>query len=221
LRTPEGTRISLDKEMPTKLLLLDEEAVRNLIRSRQEQEIDQSDEVWEGVYIVPPLATNPHQDLALALAAILFNIIVAERRGRVQAGANVSNRRTGWKRNFRCPDVVVVLNDSTAIDCGTHWLNGPDFLIEVESPDDASHEKIPFYSQIRVRELLIVHRDSRQLQLYRHDGRELQPVPPSDLQGGNWLVSAVVPLAFRRKVVRRNPRTEVVRTDATPGNWTV
>ena len=37
-------------------------------------------------------------------------------------------------------------------------------------------------------------------------------------QGGKWLASQVVPLAFRRKVVRRVPQTEVRRTDGPPGS---
>jgi Uma2 family endonuclease len=195
--------------------------IRSFIQDRRERDIDKYDEVWDGVYVVPPLANLPHQDLATALAAILYTLITLEGRGRVQAGANVSDRRAGWKRNYRDPDIVVVLNEGRAVDCYTHWLEGPDFLVEVQSPGDETDEKIPFYSQIRVRELLIIHRDTRQLRLYRHDGQQLVPVGPSAYQGGKWLVSAVVSLAFRRRVVRRTPFTEVQRTDGIPGGWTV
>lgn len=209
------------KEMPKKLLILDPDLVREFIQERCEQGIDQDDEVWEGVYIVPPLATNSQQRLATALSAIGFIVITQEGRGQVHAGANVSDRRYGWKRKFRAPDVVMVLAGSRAVDCNTHWMDGPDFLVEVQSPGDQTEEKIPFYGQIRVQELLIIHRDTRQLGLYRHNGKKLVQVKPSDFQGGKWLVSAVVPLAFRRKVLRSGPVTEVQRTDGTPGNWTI
>ena len=209
------------KEMPDKLLILDQDLIREFIQDRRDREIDQYDEVWEGVYIVPPIATNPHQDLVGAMAAILFNVIVLEARGRVFPGANVSDRRVGWKRRFRGPDVVVVLNGGRAVDCTTHWMGGPDFLIEVQTPGDQTEEKIPFYSQIGVQELLIVHRDTRELRLYRHNGNELVQIKPSDLQGVKWLVSKIVPLAFRRKVVRSGPLTEVQRTDGIAGNWTI
>jgi Uma2 family endonuclease len=201
--------------------ILDAGSVVDLIRDRQVRGVDTQDEVWEGVYVVPPLANLAHQDLVIALSAILFHIINLEGRGRVQAGANVSDRRSGWEHNYRSPDIVVALRGGQAVDCTTHWFGGPDCLIEVQSPGDETDQKIPFYSQIRVQELLIIHRDTRQLQLYRHDGQQLVLVESTDFQGGNWLVSQVVPLAFRRKASRRNPRIEVQRTDGQPGSWTV
>ena len=176
----------LEKEgfiMPT-ARILEPDLVEELIRDRQAREIDQWDEVWEGVYVVPPLANNPHQGLGGSVIGILFNVITLEGWGRVQPGANVSDRRIGWKKNYRCPDGVVVLNESAAVDCGTHWFGGPDFLLEAESPGDESFAKIPFYGKIKVRELLIIHRDTREMHLYRHNGEELVPVEPTVLEGG-------------------------------------
>ncbi len=219
---PAGARsFFAEHEMPTKLLILDRELIRELIQDRRDRGVDNYDEVWEGVYIVPPIANVPHQELVLALCVILFNCVTLEGRGRVFPGVNVSDRRVGWKWKFRAPDVVVLLDNGKAVDCRTHLMGGPDFLIEVQSPRDQTEEKIPFYSQLGVRELLVIQRDSRQLQLYRHDGQRLIPVGSSTFQGGKWLVSAVVPLAFRRKVIRGNPLTEVQRTDGVPGHWTV
>ncbi|MCI0460323.1 MAG: Uma2 family endonuclease [Gemmataceae bacterium] len=191
------------------------------IRERQERGIDKYDEIWEGVYVVPPLANLPHQDLALALAVILYNVVVLEDRGRVQAGANVSDRREDWEYNCRVPDVVVVLNEGRAVACGTHWMGGPDFLIEIKSPGDETEEKIPFYAKLKVRELLIIHRDTRELRLYRHNGRKLVAVKAAAHQGGKWLLSQVLPLAFRLGGTEDNPTTEVSRTDGQPGRWTV
>ena len=42
-------------------------------------------------------------------------------------------------------------------------MGGPDFLVEVQSPHDDTEVKIPFYSELQVRELLIIHRDTRAL----------------------------------------------------------
>jgi Uma2 family endonuclease len=201
--------------------ILDPDLTRELVKARQQREVDRYDEVWEGVYVVPPLARNPHQDVATALSGILFNIINLEDRGRVHAGANVSDRRDHWEHNYRCPDVVVVLKGGRAIDCGTHWLGGPDFVVEVESPREKAVRKLPFYSKIQVRELLIVHGETRQLQMYRHDGSQLVNVESSDFKGNKWLKSEVVPLAFRRKVVTKKPHTELQRTDGVSGTWMI
>jgi Uma2 family endonuclease len=222
---------SLDGEIPAvrARILADASAVvihdpvfaKEFIRSRQQREIDKYDEVWEGVYVVPPLAGNTHQGLVGGMSAILFNVIQLEGRGSVFPGANVSDRRENWEHNYRCPDLVVVLKDSQAVDCSTHWFGGPDFLVEVLSPGDVSEKKIPFYSKIRVQELLIIHPDSRQMRLYRHDGQDLVLTDAADFQGSKWLVSKVMAIAFRRRMVKKAARTELCRTDGKPGSWTI
>jgi hypothetical protein len=78
-----------------------------------------------------------------------------------------------------------------------------------------------FYGKIGVRELLIIHRDKRNLRLLRLDDDELVLVKPSFLDGKEWLVSEVLPLAFRRTVVKGTPRTQVRRTDGQQGLWTI
>jgi Uma2 family endonuclease len=117
--------------------------------------------------------------------------------------------------------MVVVLKNSRAIDCSTHFCGGPDFLVEIQSPGDDTEEKVPFYGKIGVRELLIIHRDKRTLRLLRLEGEELVLVRPSSLEGKEWLVSEVLPLAFRRAVRKGIAVTQVRRTDGKPGLWTV
>ena len=43
----------------------------------------------------------------------------------------------------------------------------------------------------------------------------------SELDGKEWLVSDVLPLAFRQTRSKGAPRTQVRRTDGKPGLWTV
>ena len=182
--------------------VLDQDICDDLIRKRKQLGQDHHDEVWDGVYVMPSMPSLDHQDLVTDLVAIFWETVVLEHRGRVQPGANVSDRRVHWKQNFRVPDIVVALKNGQAVDCGTYWFGGPDFLVEIESPGDDTANKLPFYSEIRVRELLIIHRDSRKLTLLRHDGDELAEVAPVTFQGGKWLRSEVLPLAFRRKTGR-------------------
>jgi hypothetical protein len=108
-----------------------------------------------------------------------------------------------------------------AVRHSAHVQGGPDFLVEIESPGDDSKEKVPFYGQLGVWELLLIHRDKRTLRLLRLAGQELVLVPASLLEGKRWLVSTVLPLAFRRKVQAGKPVTELRRTDGKPGVWTV
>jgi Uma2 family endonuclease len=188
-----------------------------IIRQRKKLGQDRKDEVWNGVYMLMPDPTIDHQRVIKLLTSILIEVVDDEGRGEVFPGTNVSDRREGWKHNFRAPDVVVVLNGSHAINCGTHWFGGPDLLVEIQSPRDQTDAKIPFYAGLGVRELLVIHRDTRRLRLYRNHGTDLAPVEPDDKK---WLTSAVVSLGFRRTTTGR-ARTEIRRTDGTRGRWVV
>jgi len=202
-------------------LVLDAGFLDVIIEERKRKGIDLYDEVWEGMYVMPSMPSNVHQKLLDDLGDILTEVVKREKAGDKFQGANVSDRRKGWEHNFRVPDMVVVLKNSRAVDCGTHFYGGPDFLVEIQSPGDDTEEKVPFYGKIGVRELLIIHRDKRTLRLLRHDGHELVLVPASELEGKEWLVSEVLPLAFRQTRSKGTARTQVRRTDGKPGLWTV
>jgi hypothetical protein len=207
--------------MTREMRILDPDLCRAIIRQRQRQGIDRHDEVWQGVYVVPPLANNPHQRLVLDFSTVCSSVVGPVIKGEVLPGANVSDRHEGWEQHFRAPDVVVVLAGSQAVDCNTHWMGGPDFLIEIQSPGDDTEEKIPFYSELRVRELLIVQRDSRHLRLLRHDGHSLVEVGQSGPTPNRWLKSQVLPLAFRWIATDQGPRIQVKRTDGKRKIWTI
>lgn len=207
--------------VPLRLMISDNGLAEQLIRERKSRGIDLYDEVWDGVYIMPSMPSIRHQKLVHRLDAILNVTIVQPGRGETYPGVNVSDCQPNWEDNYRVPDLVVVLNNSRAVTYDVYLYGGPDFLVEIQSPGDDTDKKIPFYEAIQVGELLIIHRDTRKLRLLRHDGQQFIPVEPSAFQGGKWLVSEVVPLAFRRRVIRGTPGTEVQRTDGEPGNWII
>jgi Uma2 family endonuclease len=203
------------------VVIKDSEQANELIKERKRIGADRYDEVWDGVYVMPSMPSMEHQELVADLGTVFGEVVKRPRKGKVYPGINVSDRAADWKQNYRVPDLVVLLKDSRAISHGTHVQGGPDFLVEIESPGDDTEEKVPFYGKIGVRELLIIHRDKRTLRLLRLEGEELALVEPSPLEGKDWLVSAVLPLAFRRSVVKGQPHTLVRRTDGKAGRWTV
>jgi len=207
--------------MVTRLLIRDAGLVDQLIQERKRKGLDLYDEVWEGMYVMPSMPSLAHQELVHDLDAIFDEVVKRPGLGQVYPGANVSDRGSDWKSNYRVPDVVILLKTSPAISHSTHIQGGPDFLVEIESPGDDTEEKVPFYSKIGVRELLIIHRDKRLLRLLRLEGEELVLVKPSPLEGKEWLVSTVLPLAFRRGMSKGRPRTLVRRSDDKAGRWTV
>src|SRR5262245_34949157 len=157
----------------TKMLIFDDYVSRDLIRQRKKLGHDLYDEVWDGVYVMPTLPNLIHQKLVRKLSDIYAEVVEEPELGDVYPGANVSNRPKNWKKNYRCPDVVVVLNDGIALNCDSFILGGPDFLTEIISPGEDASAKVPFYSKIQVRELLVLQRDSREPTLLRHNGEQL------------------------------------------------
>jgi Uma2 family endonuclease len=207
--------------MGSGLLIRDAGVADRLIQERKRKGLDLYDEVWEGRYVIPSMPSWEHQKVLDDLGDILTEVVKRGRMGDKVQGANVSDRRKGWEYNYRVPDLVVVLKNSRAIECDTHICGGPDFLIEIQNPGDHTEEKVPFFGKIGVRELLIIHRDKRTLQLLRLEGEELVLVRPSLFKGKEWLVSEVLPLAFRRIERKGILRSQVRRTDGKSGLWTV
>lgn len=177
-----------------------------------------NDEVWEGTYMMTPMPNVQHQKLAARLVSIPDTVV--GQSGDVCAGANVSDREDGWDHNYRAPDVVVAMTGGRAKDCDTHYCGGPDFLIEIVSAHDHSREKLPFYGQIGVREVMIIDRDPWCLELYRLEGGELRLIGKSRLDELAELTSAVVPLSFRLLPGQPRPQIEVAHRDGVQ-RWTV
>jgi Uma2 family endonuclease len=197
--------------MTTPLLARDELAER--VRAVAESENNNKDEVWDGVYLVSPGPTNEHQNVVMNLGTI-FNLLFGwTGLGFVQPGANVSDREDQWEHNYRCPDVVVYLNGTTARDFGTHWLGGPDFAVEVVSRNDRTRQKFDFYAKVGTRELLVVDRDPWILELYRLEEGVLRLVGKSSLDRPDLLISDVLPLSFRLVEGDPRPRIEVAHSD--------
>ena len=163
---------------------------------RQSRGIDQHDEVWDGVYFMTPIANNDHQRFIGDLVFILQVTIGMPSLGEVLPGVNLAASAEGWKHDYRVPDVVVFLNESTA----------------------ENHDT--FYSRLGVRELLIVNRESWTVELYRWQNGGLEKVGQSSADTSEVLRSNVVPLEFRLLPGQPQPQLEIVHP-ATQQRWTV
>src|SRR5690242_18397668 len=108
------------------LVVTDPDLTERLIAERQASGGDRFDEVWEGTYVMAPIADNEHQNLAGNLTSIFRFLVGWDSPAMVLPGTNVSDREDQWEHNYRCPDVAVFLPATRARDMGTHWLGGPD-----------------------------------------------------------------------------------------------
>ena len=191
-----------------------------LIAERQKLGHDRYDEVWEGVYMMAPAPNLEHQQIVAELTAILQNAVGWAELGNVYPGANVTDQTDHWESDYRVPDIVVRLRGGLAEGCGSHLRGAVDFLVEVASPGDRVREKIPFYSRLGVRELLLVDRDPWTLGLYRYTEGKLQETGRSTPNAPSVLASDVVPLSFRLVPGEKRPQIEVTRPD-TGQSWMV
>lgn len=195
------------------MLILDRYEQKRILRDRREAGVDRFDEVWDGVYVVGPVRDNEHQlvisDLALAIGRVLDDPETA----RIYAGVNVSDRATGWKKNYRIPDIAVYLPDNPALDRKTHWLGGPDFAAEVITPADQTRKKLGFYAEVGVREILLVDRRPWRLELYRWSEVGWIQYGWSDLERPDAISSSVLPLTFHLLPDEPRPRITVVKTE--------
>jgi Uma2 family endonuclease len=196
------------------LMVLDERIENRLKAERERTGADRFDEVWEGIYMMAPLADDVHQDLQTQLGAVFTLAVTWSGLGVVRTGTNVSDREIGWTSNYRIPDVAVFLNNTKAVNLGSHWLGGPDFGIEIVSPHDQSRDKLDFYASIGSREVMFVDRDPWALELYRLVNGKLEPFgrsTPADPTSA--FTSMVLPLSFRLVVDQPRPRIEIMHHD--------
>jgi len=195
------------------MLVAEPHLEEQLRRERQESGADRFDEVWEGVYHVSPIPNIEHQLIVGRLYVILQSVLDAGGLGIAFPGVNVSDREQDWTHNYRGPDIAVVLKGNPAKNCGTHWCGGPDLLVEIVSPHDHSRDKLAFYSQIGVSELLIVDRDPWALELYRLEAGQLKSVGRSVPGAPAELQSQVLPLNFRLIAGDARPIIETAHQD--------
>jgi Uma2 family endonuclease len=207
---------------PMRMVILDPNARKALIRERRRNGADRFDEVWDGVYVMSPEADNEHQYVALRLSVALVQALSGDRPTKVYPAVNISDRDADWKKNYRCPDAAIFLEGNTAQDRGTHWFGGPDFAVEVVSRYDRSRRKGPFYASVGVRELFLIDRFPWRLELYRSDGQTMVPAGESlpDTAHPAPLASTVLPLRFRLMPETPRPVVEVVHT-GTGQTWLV
>jgi Uma2 family endonuclease len=194
-------------------LVTDPAVESRILAERQAIGADRYDEVWEGVYMMNPIPNDEHQDLVMNLSATIFEVVTGAGLGKVRPGVNLSDRDQGWAHNYRAPDVVAFLNESSAKNFDSHWTGAADFLVEIISPGDRSREKLDFYGKIGVRELLLVDRYPWAIELYRGAGEVMNLVGRLEPDADEVLKSEVLPLSFRLIGGEPRPRIKITHHD--------
>lgn len=144
--------------------------LEELLERRRHMGADRHDEVWEGVYHMVPAASAAHSFTAHQVSVLLD----APARA---AGLHVSVEfNLGVHGNFRVPDLGV----HRELSSGT-WIPTAAIAVEILSPGDETWDKLPFYAEHEVDELLIVDPANQSVSwLALHEG-EYRPVEQSEL----------------------------------------
>jgi len=195
------------------VLILDPQTVQNFVSTREVSGIDRFDEVWDGRLVVPAAPNNDHARLVSRLNSALNAVIDWDRGDQCFPNANVSDRDVDWAENFRVPDVLVYLAGNPAKDRGTHWIGGPDFVIEILSPGEKPDDKFEFYAKINTGEVLIVDRSPWSLELFRLMEGQLVSTGKTDLVNSAGISSASLPLSFRLIPGKPRPLIELIHSE--------
>ncbi|MGD0897800.1 MAG: Uma2 family endonuclease [Thermoguttaceae bacterium] len=202
------------------MLIEDPRLEEEIKEQRRAWGADHHDEVWEGVYFMAPLPNDEHQRLVSRLTFILEFTVGLPGLGEVRPGVNLAGPGEDWLHDYRAPDVVVFLCGTAAENRDTHWTGAADFVVEITNPGDRTYEKIPFYSRLGVRELLVVNRQSWTIEIYRRKEGSLEKVGESRPDRSGVLTSEVVPLAFRLLPGDPRPKIEVAH-GGTSQRWVI
>lgn len=193
-------------------VILDRHLAQSLIAERKTLGHDRFDEVWEGVYMMAPAPNDEHSLIVMRLSHFFDDVVGIPGKGEVRTAINISDRAIGWEKNFRVPDLAVMLRGGKSSNRGSYWQGGPDFVVEVCSPDEDPHEKLEFYETVGVRELLMVNRDPWKLELFRLAGGELK-LACETTPGGPEFTSTVIPFQFSLAAGSDRPEVVVANTE--------
>jgi Uma2 family endonuclease len=200
-------------------IILNQNLTESILAERRARGDRTREEVWEGVTYIMPDPNNEHQDITTHFIGLFWSLFGSKTGYRVQGTPNLSDRIEGWTDNFRNPDMALFTPSCTAVDHGPFWFGGPDFLLEVVSPDDMCRDKLPFYESIGTHEVLIVDRDPWQLELYQLRRGKLRLAGKVRAGDGKSLSSNVVPLTFALVRGRPRPRIRITHRE-TEQEWT-
>src|SRR6266508_6931306 len=133
---------------------------------------DLFDEMWNGVLHMNPPASSDHQ----GFGGLFFEVCapLARRRG-LRAFYETGLYRPGRDDDWRVPDHIYCSPDLVT----KRGVEGPaELVVEFLSPNDESYQKLGFYGELGVGEVLIIDPVSRRFELFVNRGGQMLLVQP-------------------------------------------
>jgi Uma2 family endonuclease len=142
------------EEVPTLVRDPQPKEFEALLERRRQLGQDRYDEVWDGIYVMNPAPSYEYQRLAQQLAVLLDPLAREAGLEAVAAGVNL-----GDENSYRIPDASLHRRGS-----GGTYVSSAALVVEIRSPGDDADQKIPFYAERGVDEVLIVDPRKRQVE---------------------------------------------------------
>jgi Uma2 family endonuclease len=162
--------------MPTVVMV---NAPDSLLDERRSRGLDHSDEMWDGVIHLVPPAGSQHGQRQLDLGAILKSAL---RDQGLQGATEIGVFRPGRDDDYRVPDLAFGPSDVFS-DRGIE--GAATLVVEIRSPRDESWQKVDFYAEVGVEQVLIIDPAIRRVHLlHNREGTmvEQQQGPLGDVQ---------------------------------------
>ncbi len=143
-----------------------------LLERRRRAGVDRLDEVWQGVRHMVPGPSFEHGRVAQQLAELLGPRARAGGLVPVMHEFNLGES----EHDFRVPDGGLHRPGAAGV-----WLSTAALVVEILSPEDESWQKLPFYAEHHVDEVLLVDPAERNVTWLSLRGGEYEPVQRSGL----------------------------------------
>jgi Uma2 family endonuclease len=143
----------------------------DLLESRRRSGVDRFDEMWEGVLHMVPAPNHAHASIEAQLMRLLGPCADAadlELIGQSNLGES--------EHDYRVPDSALHRPGAAGV-----WHPTAALVVEIVSPGDESWEKLPFYADHDVDEVLIVDPDKRSVDWLGLSEGEYHPLERSGL----------------------------------------
>jgi Uma2 family endonuclease len=160
---------------PVRAVML--EVPQALLDERRAKGLDKSDEMWEGeLHMVPP-PSGEHQEVGAELFLVLGPL--AKGRGLLPRYDPTGLFRPGVDDDWRVPDQVYAPPDR-ASDRGIE--GAASLVVEILSPHDETYEKLDWYAEVGVGEVLVIDPGTRRVELFANRDGRMVPMDPADVQ---------------------------------------
>jgi len=143
-----------------------------LLERRRQAGVDRLDEVWQGVRHMVPGPSFEHARISQQLAELLGP---PARAGGLLAAMSEFNLGES-EHDFRVPDGGLHRPGAAGV-----WLSTAAVVVEILSPGDESWQKLPFYAEHHVDEVLLVDPPERTVTWLELRDSEYEPVQRSRL----------------------------------------